>query len=172
MFTKAQSSLEFLTIFGIGFSMILILGGIFFTYSLESKQELDKDQLDVSFSQLISTMEQIYFLGEGNRVTQKLMLPDGIKNISIIHLNASNATDELYIDYLNISVYSQVGVQYLIYMPQEEYIRFNCSLNCSETPNVNGNWTSSYLPEASRSGPKTIRLENKGDFIAVDFIFS
>jgi len=43
---KSQASLEFLSIFGIGFSIIVILGGLFVVYSGEAKEGLDKVQLE------------------------------------------------------------------------------------------------------------------------------
>ena len=58
---KAQSSLEFLIIFGIGFIMIIALSGVFFSYSSEAKLSLDKTQLEKIGGELISNIEKIYF---------------------------------------------------------------------------------------------------------------
>ena len=58
---KAQSSLEFLIIFGIGFTIIVVLGGIFFTYSTDARDELDQKQLRKTGDEIISNVEKIYF---------------------------------------------------------------------------------------------------------------
>lgn len=169
---KAQSSLEFLSIFAISFTIIIILGGIFFTYSSEAKTDLDKDQIDRVFLDIMNNVDQIYFLGVGNRVTQKLSFPNNINSISIVHKNESLGGGEYQeFDYLNVSIQNVGFTQDLIYFPSQTYIRFNCTSSCDvETSNVDGNWISYYSYENTNAGAKQIRIENKGDFVAIDFL--
>ena len=40
---RSQSSFEFLMVFGIGLLLIMIMGGVFLTFSNESKNDLDQN---------------------------------------------------------------------------------------------------------------------------------
>jgi hypothetical protein len=163
---KGQSSLEYLTIFGIGLTIIIVLTGIFYIYSGTAKQKLDQKQIESIGQELTSTIEKLYFLGEGNRVTLKTNFPEGVDNLTIHHLNNSNATDVIEFDYFNFSY--QFEGQYIssIFEARDTYIRFNCTrCNHDLVRNV------SYYNQSDFSGGiKNIRIESKGDWVSVDFI--
>ena len=158
---KSQSSFEFLMIFGIGFTIILILGSIFFNYSVEAQRSLDKEQINNLAQEIISNVERVYFLGNGNRITMKTNFPDNIINVTIVHKNLSG----IYFDYLDIETFN-INSQNItdnshnIYETSKDYIRFNCSLTCSQSAIVNGEWISSYLDSDFSKGFKNIRIEN------------
>lgn len=168
-FKKSQSSIEFLTIFGIGLLLIVIMSGIFFMYSGEAKSELDKQQIEIIGSELISNIEQIYFAGSGNRITLKSTFPQGIENFTIHHINNSKGE----FDYLNITYIFDKQIISSIFLPTELYIRFNFS-NSLNTPKINNNWISYFSGNNATSnyngGVKSIRIESQGDFVSLEFI--
>jgi uncharacterized protein (UPF0333 family) len=162
---KGQSSLEFLMIFGIGFLIILILGGIFFGYIGGAKESLNKDQISNIGNEIINSVEKVYFLGVGNKFILKANFPENINNITIVHLNKSGVV----YDYLNISYFTKYGVQYQIFMPSQDYIHFNCS-KCKEVV-INANKTINYYNDSSdlTGGFKMIQIANVGNWVSVDF---
>ncbi len=171
MSKKSQSSLEFLIIFGVGFFMIIVLSGVFLSYSTGAKSSLDKSQIENIGNGIMENVEKIYFMGDGNRVTYNVNFPEGIKNMSIYHMNLSNSTDDIYFDYLNISYYYEgSGEISNIFTTNENYIRFNCS-RCYHGPIINGsgvsyfNYTSDFA-----GGPKKIRIYSMGDYVNIEFI--
>lgn len=157
---KGQGSLEFLMIFGIGFLLIMIMAGVFFTFSGEAKQSLDKKQLEKIGRDIMNNVENVYFLGSGNRITMNLNMPDGIENITIKHINDSG---EVY-DYMEFSFYQNKNLVSEVYLPKENYIQFDCT-DCAQSGNV-----SSYPIYDLNPGPKRLRIESKGDWVAIDFI--
>ena len=160
---KSQSSFEFMVIFGIGFSLIIILGGVFFSYSNSAQKGLDKKQIDNIADELMSNIERIYFLGKGNRITMKTTFPDGIENFTIVHKNISGVE----FDYLNISTYNEKLLLSNIY-ETNEYVRFNCTA-CYHSPLINGEGISSFNQSDFSVGQKNIRIESFGDYVSVDF---
>lgn len=166
---KAQSSLEFLIIFGIGFTIIVVLGGIFFTYSTDARDELDQKQLRKTGDEIISNVEKIYFLGNNNMITLTSKFPDGIENFTIIHKNTSDGVTTKEFDYLNISYISGGEVVSNIFAANENYIRFNCSL-CYHSPNINGNYTSHYNSSDFSGGVKKIKIISKNEYVQIDFV--
>ncbi len=168
---NAQSSLEFLIILGIGLFIIVLFGVLFFSYTNSAKSALDRQQLDIVANRLISEIEKIYFLGDGNRVTLNLAFPNGIENFSIIHMNISNGTDFIQLDYLNFTYFVEGGGKNSdLYFTKEHYIRFNCSNSCTQTANINGNWTSNFNGSYFSSGVKQIRLQSRGEYVEINFL--
>jgi len=163
---KSQSSFEFISIFGIGLVFILILGAIFFNYSSLAQSDLNKKQLDLISSQIMTSIEEIYYLGFGNRVSIKSKFPEGIVNFTIVHKNNSG----LEFDYLNVSFYDGDTIVSNLYTPNKGYIRFSCNDCFNSTKNTLGEYTSYYLGSHSSSGLKTIRIENFDTYVSVDFV--
>lgn len=165
---QSQASLEFLMIFGIGFSIILILTGVFFGYFNSEKETLDAKHLQNIGEELMSNVEKIYFLGNGNRVTLNTKFPEGIENVTIYHIIDKNISGvNVSFDYLNFSYISGGKIQSQIFTPNEPYIRFNCT-RCehSLTENI------SYYNDTSdfTGGFKRIKIESKGDWVTIDFV--
>ncbi len=165
---KAQSSLEFLMILGVALTIILILAGIFVSYSNGAKKNLDQQQLRNIGDEIISNSERVYFLGTGNRVTQKSNFPDGIVNFTIVHMNISNGTGYNQFDLINITFHDSGNVENLIFYPNELYIRLN-STKCYHTPVVNGSWSSYFNVSTFSQGPKQIRIESLGEWVSLSF---
>ena len=168
-FKKSQSSLEFLFIFAIGFSIIAILGGIFFTYSSDAKDTLDEKQLSKIGDELMSNIEKIYFLGSNNMITFNSKFPEGIQNFTIVHKNNSNLTTVIEFDYLNITYISNGKINSNIFSTNENYIRFNCS-KCYHTNNINGTYTSYFNSSDFTGGSKKLKILSKGSYVQIDFI--
>lgn len=160
---KSQSSLEFLTIFSLAFTIILIMSGIFFSYTDEAQQNLDKSQIDKIGNDIISNIEKIYFIGEGNKITMKANFPDNIENLTIHH--TSNSLGEKF-DILNFTIISDKTFTYQLFLTKELYIRFNCS-NCNHDiiKNISYYESSDFL-----EGFKVIKIENLGDYVTLDFV--
>ena len=162
---KSQSSLEFLFMFGMGLTLIVILGSIFFYYSNEAKVDLDKKQIRKFGEDLMSNVEKIYYLGDGNRITQKSLLPDTIFNFTIHHSqNGSGAQ----FDYLNITTYESEGISVnnIFLTADPTFIRFNCT-RCYHDILTN---ISYYNTSDFAGGSKAIKLESKGDWVTIDFV--
>lgn len=157
---KAQGSLEFLIIFGIGFVLIIMMAGVFFTFSGDAKQSLDKKQIEKIGRDIMNNVENVYFLGSGNRVTMNLNMPEGIENITIHHINNSGQV----FDYMNFTFYQDKVLSSEMYFSKENYIRFDCS-DCTNLGDL------SYYPIYDLNpGPKRVRVESKGDWVSIDFI--
>lgn len=163
---KAQSSLEFVLTFAIGFGLILILSGLYLTYSTGATDTLNRQQIEKIGRDIISNVEKIYFLGEGNRVTYTTTFPEDITNMSIHHANNSNATHTIVFDYLNITYIQDSTYASSIFTAKENYIRFNCT-NCSHFPARN---ISIYDDDDFSGGTKKIKVESEGEWVSIDFV--
>ncbi len=161
---KAQSSLEFLTIFGIGLSIIMIMSGLFFSYYQSEKATLDSKFLQKIGQNIMEKTEKIYFLGEGNKVTIETKFPDNIINMTIHHENISG----LEFDILNISYLDDGNLNFLLFTANEPYIRFNCTKCFS---NVTTSPNRSYYNNSAdfTGGDKRIKVESYGDWVSIDF---
>ena len=161
MTKKSQASVEFTLTFAIGFMLLLVISGIFFVYSKSAKQDLDKQQIENVGQEIIFNTERIYFLGQGNRLTMKTNLPNGIDNFTIHHINNSNGEFE----YINISYFLDSEPISSIFSPSELYMRFNCT-TCYHDYNLNISW---YNTSDFAGGSKVLRIESKGEFVSIDF---
>ena len=162
---KAQSSLEFLMIFGIGFSIILVFSGLFFGYFNEEKNSLDSKHLENLGNKIIQSIEKVYFLGSGNRVTLNTNFPSGIRDFEIYHMNNITVdSKKISYDYINITLENEISQ---IYTTNELYVRFNCK-DCYHNLTTN----ISYLNDSSflTAGNKKIRIENVGDYVEISFV--
>ena len=162
---KTQSSLEFITILGIGLTIILILGGLFISFTNESTKDLDRNQLDKIFSEILINVEQIYFRGAGNRIRYSASFPEGIQNISI-HQRISSEGEQF--SYFNVTFLQEGARTDELYFTRDLYIQFNCSssTSCVTSPDY------SYFnnPAYITGGPKTLVIESRGDWVAIGFV--
>lgn len=165
-FKKSQSSLEFLIIFGIGFSLILIIGGIFMSFFFAEKQNLDTTVLNQIGERITSSIEKIFFLGIGNKMTLDFKFPEMIHNISIYHKNNLTNPNKSF-DYLNISYYYNENISYLIFLTSKNYVRFNCS-GCYHNFSSN----ISYFNDSSdfSVGDKKLKIESFKDYVNIGFV--
>ncbi|MDA3855803.1 MAG: hypothetical protein PF569_06070 [Candidatus Woesearchaeota archaeon] len=162
---KSQSSLEFLIIFGIAFTLILVMGALFYGFFTGEKTTLDTKHLEQIGLKIMTESEKVYFLGNGNKKTISTDFPEGITNISIIHYNQSS----LSFDILEISYYGDKDIYSLYFQPQEEYVRFNCT-KCTHVTSLAKNY--SYYNQSSdfSQGAKRIEVRSLGDYVSIDFV--
>ena len=136
------------------------------SYTNDAKKEFDKRSMELIAQEILGTTNEIYFLGNGNRVTLNFIFPQKIENLTLHHVNLSG---EEY-DFFNISYYgNDFNYDSIIVLPEEMYIRINCTY-CHHSPNVDGNWVSWYNRSDFNEGPKKVRLESKGDWVSIDFV--
>jgi hypothetical protein len=160
---KAQISLEFVIIFGIGLTLILVLGSMFFSFSSSQQAELGKNQLSKILEELSIKGEQIYFRGNGNKITYKASFPEGITNFSIHWINESG----VFYSYFEIEE-SASGFSRSHFSPiSSENILFACE-HCFNDSNENKSfWYQDYM---FSSGPKTIVIKAKNNQVYFDFL--
>lgn len=162
---KGQSSLEFLVILGIGFTLVLVMGSIFFTYSNDAKVSLDSKQLKNIGDDIINNVEKVYFLGIGNKITIKTSFPNGIENITIHNIKVGSQD----VSYYNISYIGDKQVLSEIFEPVESYVKLNCSSGPEGCIRHNAN-VSYYPNDMFTGGYKKIRIESRGDYVNIDFM--
>lgn len=162
---KSQSSLEFLMIFGIAFTLILVMSTLFFGFFTGEKTTLDTKHLEQIGLKIMTESEKVYFLGSGNKKTIKTDFPEGIKNISIRHYNQSS----LSFDIFNITYMGDNGYYSLFFETQETYIRFNCS-KCAHIISPLINYSYYNVSSDFSQGAKRIEIVSYGDYVSIDFI--
>ncbi len=164
---KAQSSLEFLIILGIAFVFILLLGGVFFSFSNSSKNDLDTKQVTKIGNEIVSNIEKMYFRGIGNKVQYIANMPEGITNMSI-HYRIDGGTNFTYLNITRIGNRDEVSN---IFFAQENYIQFTCN-NCSNTTPIDytTNFTQYFKPEDFSPGKKTISIRSLAQRVELEFI--
>ena len=166
MNNSAQSSFEYLTILGTALGITILIGAAFIVYSNEAKSTFDFSQVVYIGDELIDNVQQVYFLGRGNKFLMNAKFPAGIHNLTIVHVNKSGTQ----IDYFNFLFITEDGFSLNeIVIAEKTYIRFNCTRCYSSTP-IGGNWTNWYKPSDYGKGPKKISIESKGDWVSVDFV--
>lgn len=163
---KAQASLEYMSIFGIVFVLIAMVGGIFFAYTNTAKANLDQEQLNKIGTELIDDIQKIYFFGDTNRRTYKTTFPQGIEAMSIHHINESGAN--YY--YLNITSFFEEELRSLIFQTSEDYIAIVCSRTCTTTGTGSIEEISMYNISYLRQGFKNIKIEAFNNTVIVDFV--
>lgn len=155
---NAQSSFEMLLIVGVALTFVAMIAGFYITFSSESREALDEQQLEKVFSDVVSKASRVYFQGNGNRLTIDSTLPEGILNISLHQRNNGS------VDYTYLNVTTTDGRQ-LVYIPDELLVTLNCSSSCFGV-----GYPKYYEYRATTSGPKRIRVESKEDFVLIDFV--
>jgi hypothetical protein len=162
---KAQASLEYMSIFGIGFLLVALVGGAFFAYTNSAKASLDQDQINKIGNELLDDIQKIYFFGDTNRRTYKTTFPKGVQSISIHHINESG--DNYY--YFNFTIIADGKYRDLIFQTDEDYIDIKC-FNCTQTyTSANENITT-YWEGHLGQGFKNIRIEAINNSVYVDFV--
>lgn len=163
---KAQASLEYMSIFGIAFLLISIVGGLFFVYTNSAKAGLDLEQINKIGIELIGDIEKVYFFGDTNRRTYKTTFPVGIESITLHHINQSG--DNYF--YFNFSLNNDGQIKDLIYQANEDYINILCVDTCVTTNIEPGYDISEFDYKYLGQGFKKIRLEAYNNSVYVEFI--
>jgi hypothetical protein len=162
--SKAQASLEYISIFGIAFVLITITGAAFFSITNSAKVEFDKEKLNKIGTELIDIIQKVYFFGDTNRQTYKTLFPQGVETISIHHINEFG--DEYY--YLQISVLDGENQINLTYQTREDYIPIKCK-NCNKMIIDSDHNVSYFYEKYLGQGFKNIRIEALNNSVYIDF---
>ncbi len=162
---KGQASMEYMAIFGIGFLLVAMIGGLFFSYTNSAKKTLDVDQVNKIGTELIDDIQKIYFFGDSNRRTYKTTFPKGIENFTIHHVNESG----LVYNYLNITLLNDDFYNSLIFQTSEDYINIECLKTCIKTSAGGDNFISSFDYQYLGQGFKNIRIEAINGSVFIDF---
>ena len=162
-FNKAQISLEFISIFAIGLTITLILGGLFYSVSTSEKSKLDTNQINRIGNDIIRFSEEIYFRGSGNKIQYKANFPDGIE---YMHIKQYNTTSYNYSE-LVFGVYDGDRLSNITFNPSESYITINCSNTCNYNATEN---IGSYNSSDFGLGPKTLAIKSIGDQVLIEFV--
>ncbi len=157
---KTQSSFEYLIIFGIAFSILILVFSLFYRSLEGGKSSVSMEQVKKIGNTIISSVEKVYYLGEGSRITIKVSFPDNINDMYIYHKNNSGTIMDILV--INSSTDSGNVIEY--FYPNTEEIRFNFSSGISFTT---GNYT--YLNEKSffSGGIKNVRFTSMGDYVSI-----
>ncbi|MFW6378541.1 MAG: hypothetical protein ACOCZV_00815 [Nanoarchaeota archaeon] len=95
---KAQSSIEYMFIVGIALMIIVPGTALFFQYSQDSQENLLHSKVYRIGSELVSTGEMIYSVGENSWQTVEVSMPETIKQM-IVYSDTSDGINELVIRY-------------------------------------------------------------------------
>lgn len=164
--TRAQSSLEFISIFGIGLALILLLGAIFFTISQGATESLDRKQIDNIGDEITSTIDKIYFRGPGNKITLRTKFPQAIENFTIHQTQNGSGTN---FSYLNITYIADSNLFSSLYFPSELYITFNCT-RCYRTEVTADNIFWHFNESDFSAGQKALEIVSRGEYVTIDFV--
>lgn len=120
---KSQSSVEYLILFGIIISIIILIFSFFTQNYSKSVDEINKKRIDNLQNQLISHIEKVYYTDEGSKRTVKVNFPDLINNLSIT--NTTNG--KIFI----IDFYSNNNNTQRYFGLNQNFINFSFSNECS-----------------------------------------
>ena len=81
---SSQSSLEYLLIIALTFSIIVPTTYLFYNYSKESNQQITDAQITKVGKNIVDTAASIFYSGQGSKTILELNIPDGIKSAQII----------------------------------------------------------------------------------------
>jgi hypothetical protein len=80
---KAQSSIEYLSIFVIGFAMLIPFIYIFQGYSADSMEKIQLTAINAIGNDIINSAEAVYYMGYPARLTLQENFPTGITNLTL-----------------------------------------------------------------------------------------
>ena len=80
---KAQVSMEYLLVVGLGFLLIIPIILIAYTQSSRFSNDVTTAQIQKVGTELVDAINSVYYAGPPTKKTMKLYFPDGINNITI-----------------------------------------------------------------------------------------
>jgi len=158
----SQISLEYVIIFGISFSIILMLFSFVIGDLRQGESGINKDKITKIGNDMINYIEKVYYLGKGNKLTYQVIFPSGINQMYIWFKN------NISILVVNFSLGNSNSLSY--FYPSDSYVKFNFSSKNSAYFNSSQNKT--YLINGSyywSQGMKEIQFISKGDWVEVFF---
>lgn len=105
---KAQVSMEYLAIFSIAILMILPLIIIFVVQTQNIQADITDSQTQKISEKILSSAEEVYFMGEPAQKKIAVQFPKGIKSVSMHNLNNGS--------YLNFTV-TKGAAEYEVLQP-------------------------------------------------------
>lgn len=134
-FKKAQASFEYIIVFSIGFLILLPTIYFFYSYAIESGEQVASNDIAIIGNDIINAAESAFYMGKDSRITIEETFPDGIRNITI-HQDWANNFNQLVFEFDD-------GTHMVYY----------CDVN------ING----TFQQEDYSAGLKKIRVESTGD---------
>mgnify|MGYP001614875340 CR=1 FL=1 len=80
---KSQVSLEYLLIMGFVVIMTVPLIVLYYSYTLNSRDEIITSQVNQIATEIVDAAESVYFLGEPSQTTIKVYMPNQIVSASL-----------------------------------------------------------------------------------------
>lgn len=141
----------------------MMLFSLFMGSLRSSESSISKEQIDQVGDRIISNAEKMYYMGQGSKVSIKLVFPENINNFSIWHKNKS--FDILVVNY---TMDKRTLLNY--YYSDDKNVKFNFS-DANKVVSK-GNYT--YFNESSyyESGPKKLRFISEKNKVDICFVNS
>ncbi len=79
-----QAAFEYLLLAGVAMMLIVPGAMLFYNYSLRSGDELVRAKIHLMGSELIDTVEKVYYVGESSWETVKMELPENVNWIYVL----------------------------------------------------------------------------------------
>ena len=134
---KAQSSLEYLLVVALTFSIIVPTTYLFYNYSKGSSQQITDAQMIKLGKSIVDSAETMFYSGQGSKTTLDLNLPDNIASAEIIDGRE-----------LVFNLTTNFGVSEIV---------FFSSVNITTASACNLNVCS--MPQLAQSGTKKVKVE-------------
>lgn len=80
---KSQVSVEYLLILGFVTLMVIPLIILYYTYTLNSSDEIATSQIGLIANKIVDAAESVYFLGEPSQTTIKVYMPNKVAGTSL-----------------------------------------------------------------------------------------
>jgi hypothetical protein len=152
MKNKGQAAMEYMTI--VGLSLLLVSGGMYLFFGLSDsfKLQTTNTKLDEINLRLSSSIDRIKHYGEGSRITEEVIFPQGIEKFGI--LSSQTETYLVYVLFNNDTSIYDVSINLTctdncqINNSLHEHCTINLSFVCYQFSNT-------YI----QSGSKTFRFE-------------
>lgn len=99
---KAQISVEYLITIGFVTVALVPLILVYYTYTIDSNDEVVSTQLDKLAKEIVDAAEQVYFLGEPSLTTINLYVPGDVESVSLanfeiaFNISTSRGVTEVY----------------------------------------------------------------------------
>ena len=83
--TKAQLSMEYMTIMGFVILITIPLTLIYYHYSNSTADEISMNQLMQITRKIADSADSVYYLGKPSEITVKIFMPHGVQSVNITH---------------------------------------------------------------------------------------
>lgn len=83
--TKAQLSMEYMTIMGFVILITIPLTLIYYHYSNTTADEISMNQLMQITRKIADSADSVYYLGKPSETTIKVFMPHGVQSVNITH---------------------------------------------------------------------------------------